>query len=100
VIRAGFVRLALSTAFASLCASASAAELSGEALYATKCASCHDQTGARIPSRAALMNLSSARILRTLDFGAMMSKPLHASLDRERKIHHRRRAPFAKRVWQ
>ena len=73
MIRAGFARLALSTAFASLCASASAAELSGEAVYATKCASCHDQTGARIPSRAALMNLSPARILRTLDFGAMMS---------------------------
>jgi len=73
VIKAGFARLALSTAFASLCASASAAELSGEAVYATKCASCHDQTGARIPSRTALMNLSPARILRTLDFGAMMS---------------------------
>ncbi len=52
---------------------AGAAESSGEAVYAKYCASCHDQTGARIPARSALMNLSPARILRTLDFGAMMS---------------------------
>ena len=45
----------------------------GEQLYAKYCASCHDQVGARIPSREALTKMSSARILRTLDFGLMMS---------------------------
>ena len=73
VIRTSFVRLALSGAVFSLYGSASAAELSGEAVYAKNCATCHDQTAARIPSRASLTNLSPARILRTLDFGAMMS---------------------------
>jgi polyvinyl alcohol dehydrogenase (cytochrome) len=45
----------------------------GEAVYATHCAACHDQTAARIPSREALSKMSPARILRTLDFGLMMS---------------------------
>jgi len=61
------------TAFAAVPPGTRAAEISGEAVYAKNCAACHEQTAARIPSRAALMNLSSARILRTLDFGAMMS---------------------------
>ena len=46
---------------------------SGEALYAQHCASCHEQVGARIPTRAALEQMSAARVLRTLDFGLMMS---------------------------
>ncbi len=45
----------------------------GEQLYAKYCASCHDQVGARIPTREALAKMSPARILRTLDFGLMMS---------------------------
>ena len=46
---------------------------SGEALYMKYCASCHDQVAARIPARDALAKMSPARILRTLDFGLMMS---------------------------
>ena len=45
----------------------------GEVVYAKYCASCHDQVGARIPTREALTRMSPARILRTLDFGLMMS---------------------------
>jgi polyvinyl alcohol dehydrogenase (cytochrome) len=45
----------------------------GAQLYAKYCASCHDQVGARIPSHQALTKMSPARILRTLDFGLMMS---------------------------
>ena len=45
----------------------------GRQVYAQYCASCHDQVGARIPSREALTKMSPARILRTLDFGLMMS---------------------------
>ncbi len=51
----------------------SAVEPSGAAVYATHCASCHDQVGARIPTRDSLAQMSPARILRTLDFGLMMS---------------------------
>ena len=50
-----------------------AAGASGSALYTKYCASCHDQVGARIPARDALAEMSPARILRTLDFGLMMS---------------------------
>src|SRR5262245_56537371 len=46
---------------------------SGELLYGKYCASCHDQTSARIPTRDALRARSPSRILKTLDFGAMMS---------------------------
>src|SRR5436305_1864250 len=45
----------------------------GAAIYGKRCAGCHDQTVARIPPRSALQKLSPARILRTLDFGAMMA---------------------------
>src|SRR6185503_15003599 len=45
----------------------------GEQVYLQYCASCHDQTGARIPTREALTKMSPSRILRTLDFGLMMS---------------------------
>jgi polyvinyl alcohol dehydrogenase (cytochrome) len=46
---------------------------SGEALYRQRCAECHDRAEGRTPPRATLQQLSRARILRTLDFGAMMT---------------------------
>src|SRR5439155_59392 len=49
------------------------AEPSGEAIYRERCAGCHDLVTARVPPRDALRNMSSARILRALDFGAMMN---------------------------
>jgi len=52
---------------------AQVARRSGEDVYTKYCASCHDQVGARIPTREALTKMSPARILRTLDFGLMMS---------------------------
>jgi len=48
-------------------------EASGARVYAKYCAACHDPAGERIPTRAALAEMSPARILRTLDFGLMMS---------------------------
>ncbi len=54
-------------------ASAADARLSGEQIYAQRCAACHDQVGTRTPPRDALTRLSPQRILRTLDFGLMMS---------------------------
>jgi polyvinyl alcohol dehydrogenase (cytochrome) len=56
-----------------LCAALALAAPSGEEVYKRRCAGCHDQNTSRIPPRAALRNLRAARILRTLDFGIMMS---------------------------
>ena len=47
---------------------------SGEALYKTRCASCHEQpTDGRTPAVNVLRAMPADRILRTLDFGAMMT---------------------------
>ena len=56
-----------------------AALVSGAAVYQKYCAACHDQVDSRAPQRDALRQMSAARILRTLDFGLMMSiaYPLH-----------------------
>ena len=54
-------------------ASALSAQITGEAVYQKRCAMCHDQVSERIPTRDSLKKLSVARILRTLDFGVMMS---------------------------
>jgi polyvinyl alcohol dehydrogenase (cytochrome) len=50
-----------------------AATPSGEAVYQRRCAACHDQVSDRIPAKASLNQMPSARILRALDFGAMMT---------------------------
>ena len=52
---------------------ASAQPAPGAAVYEKYCAQCHDQVTARIPTRDALQKMSPARIMRTLDFGLMMS---------------------------
>lgn len=49
------------------------AAVSGEAVYKRRCAGCHDANLERTPPRAALQQLSVARILRTLDFGVMVN---------------------------
>src|SRR5580693_5231066 len=45
----------------------------GEVVYKQRCAGCHEQTNPRIPPRTALNQMPAERILRTLDFGAMMT---------------------------
>ena len=52
---------------------------SGEAVYQTKCAACHEQITDRIPHRQALQKMPSQRILRALDQGAMMAIALTIS---------------------
>jgi polyvinyl alcohol dehydrogenase (cytochrome) len=52
------------------------AEPSGEAIYLARCAGCHDAPPSvenRAPPRAVLRQMPVARIVRTMDFGAMMS---------------------------
>ena len=47
---------------------------SGEAVYQRRCAACHERPAdGRTPSRDTLQGLTATRILRTLDFGAMMT---------------------------
>jgi polyvinyl alcohol dehydrogenase (cytochrome) len=45
----------------------------GAALYQRRCASCHDNPTERTPPRQALQAMTAARILRVMDFGAMMT---------------------------
>jgi len=49
------------------------AQVTGEQVYRKYCAACHDHPTDRVPPRTTLQKLSKARILRTLDFGLMMS---------------------------
>ncbi len=63
-----------------------AAQTDGAAIYAAHCAVCHEATPSaenRAPPRALLEKLSPARIVRTMDFGAMMS--LTYMLDRAQR---------------
>jgi polyvinyl alcohol dehydrogenase (cytochrome) len=46
---------------------------SGEAVYNRRCAACHSKPDARTPGQDALRRLTVSRILKTLDFGVMMS---------------------------
>lgn len=47
---------------------------SGEMVYQQRCAACHERPAdGRTPSRDVLQGMTSARIRRTLDFGAMMT---------------------------
>jgi len=74
----GFLRVVLGGAFILTCFSFSFAQntdpkITGEAIYKQRCASCHEQTNPRIPPRSALNQMSAIRILRALDFGAMMT---------------------------
>lgn len=57
---------------------------SGEAVYLKRCAVCHEQANDRIPPRTVLQKMSSARIVRALDAGAMMA--VGFTLSREDRI--------------
>jgi polyvinyl alcohol dehydrogenase (cytochrome) len=54
---------------------------SGEAVYKTHCAACHDSTSPRVPTRAALQQMPAARIARALEGGAMMNISLTMTRD-------------------
>jgi polyvinyl alcohol dehydrogenase (cytochrome) len=63
-------------ALLTIAAGQTAAQPSGAAIYAERCAGCHDARPSdenRAPSQALLRQMSAARIVRTMDFGAMMS---------------------------
>jgi polyvinyl alcohol dehydrogenase (cytochrome) len=58
----------------------------GEAVYKQRCAGCHEQTNLRIPPRAALDQMPAVRILRALDFGAMMTVAYPMSRDERQAV--------------
>jgi polyvinyl alcohol dehydrogenase (cytochrome) len=71
-----FMRGALALLALAASARALAAAPSGEAIFAARCAMCHDAPPSadnRAPPKALLKQMSVARIIRTMDFGAMMS---------------------------
>jgi polyvinyl alcohol dehydrogenase (cytochrome) len=68
-------------ALCAMTAAAAYAAPSGEDVYRKRCASCHDQSNPRIPPREALQKMPARRILRTLDFGAMMTVAYPLSRD-------------------
>jgi len=72
MLRAALVALLFAAAMATG-STLEAQTVSGAAVYDKYCAQCHNQITARIPTRDALQKMSPARIMRTLDFGLMMS---------------------------
>jgi polyvinyl alcohol dehydrogenase (cytochrome) len=59
---------------------------SGEAAYKTHCAACHDSTNPRVPTRAALQEMSVGRIARALEGGAMMNVALTMTQEERRAV--------------
>src|ERR1700684_1605973 len=63
-----------------------AATVSGEAVYQKRCAGCHDQNSDRIPRRQTLQQMPATRIMRALDFGAMMTVAYPMSRDERQAV--------------
>jgi polyvinyl alcohol dehydrogenase (cytochrome) len=59
---------------------------SGEAVYKTRCAGCHEQSNPRIPAPDALRKMAASRILRTLNYGAMIAIAYTMSLDEREAV--------------
>ncbi len=72
---AGGVRRSVffSSAIGVVCAPAAIAQSSGADVYQRTCRACHENPDGRTPSVEALRGMTAARILRTLDFGSMMT---------------------------
>jgi len=81
VTRVGALARPALLACSTLIACTAAAQERGAAIYAEQCARCHDLPDSRAPSRSVLEQMSVNRIIRTMDFGAMMS--VTYMLDRE-----------------
>jgi polyvinyl alcohol dehydrogenase (cytochrome) len=59
------------------------AQEAGEQIYAARCAGCHDLPDTRAPGKDVLRGMAVSRIVRTMDFGTMMS--VTYMLDREQR---------------
>ena len=56
-----------------VCFALHAAPENGEAVFKQHCAACHEQNNPRIPARETLQKLPATRILRALNYGAMIT---------------------------
>jgi polyvinyl alcohol dehydrogenase (cytochrome) len=65
---------------------AAAPKAAGEAVYKQRCANCHEQINPRIPPRTLLNEMPAGRILRALDFGAMMTVAYPMSRDERQEV--------------
>jgi polyvinyl alcohol dehydrogenase (cytochrome) len=65
---------------------ATAPKAAGEAVYKQRCAGCHEQSNPRIPPRTVLNQMPAGRILRALDFGAMMTVAYPMSRDERQAV--------------
>jgi polyvinyl alcohol dehydrogenase (cytochrome) len=60
---------------------------SGQAVYERRCASCHERPAdGRTPGRDAIQNMTRTRILRTLNFGAMMTIAYNLRTDERQAV--------------
>lgn len=59
---------------------------SGDVVFKQRCAGCHEQNNPRIPTRAALQKMPAALILRTLNYGAMMTVAYTMSLGQREAV--------------
>ena len=78
-------------------ASATAAEPDGAALYAQRCAMCHDKAAAHVPSKESLGNRNPINIVMTLMTGAMKPQAAGLSTEQARAIATYLTADAAKR---
>lgn len=58
----------------------------GEAVFRARCAGCHEQSNPRIPSVDTLRKMPASRILRALNYGAMMSVAYTMSLPQRESV--------------
>src|ERR1700689_5011444 len=68
------------------CLLRAAAPEAGDAIFKQRCAGCHEQNNPRIPTRETLQKMPAARILRTLNYGAMMTVAYTMSISQREAV--------------
>ena len=68
------------------CITLQAAPEAGEAVFKRHCAGCHEQNNPRIPTRETLQKLPATRILRTLNYGAMITVAYTMSMSQREAV--------------
>lgn len=68
------------------CALQAAAPEAGEAVFRKYCVGCHEQNNPRIPARETLQKMPAARILRTLNYGAMITVAYTMSMSQREAV--------------
>lgn len=69
-----------------VCVGLQAAPPAGEAIFKQRCAGCHEQNNPRIPTRETLHKMPAASILRTLNYGEMMTVAYTMSISQREAV--------------